>query len=205
MPIDQELIRQLFWLFFYTFLICGCFRQIFFLFDKNLFDNTFALLPNSTWSCSIMAVHYIVKICLYYIFLKVDTTSLRSIPVYKKARSILCQVHQLSSFCFEFSLSSSTNEISFKTFFLPFVCQSVEDLSSPHLIRLLVFVLSRKRLNLLCDSADCALHAGHVWFFLCLKMSFLSDDSSMVFILHLRCFTFLGHHQKSDRTFLPPM
>lgn len=33
----------------------------------------------------------------------------------------------------------------------------------------------------------------------------LSDDSSMIFILHLRRFTFLGHHQKSDRTFLPPM
>lgn len=87
-------------------------------------------------------------------------------------------------------------------FFLPFVCQSVEDLPSPHLIRLLVLCWAAKNWT---DCADCALHAGHVWFFLCLKMSFLSDDSSMIFIHHLRRFTFLGHHQKSDRTFLPLM
>lgn len=69
-----------------------------------------------------MAVHCICNICLYYNFLKVDPTLLRSIPVCTKARSILCQVHQLSSFSFEFSLSSSTIEISFKTFFFFAFC-----------------------------------------------------------------------------------
>lgn len=51
-----------------------------------------------------------------------------------------------------------------------------------------------------------ALHAGHVWFFfLCLKMSFLSDDSSMAFILHLWPPHFFGKATKKWQDFPPPL
>lgn len=51
-----------------------------------------------------------------------------------------------------------------------------------------------------------ALHAGHVRFFsffLCLKMSFLSDDSSMAFILHLWPPHFFGTATKKWQDFPP--
>lgn len=149
-----------------------------------------------------MAVHYSLQYLpqqhSFFSFLKVDLTSLRSIPVHWR-HAVYSQVHQLSSFLFEFSLSS---EISFATFF--FLLSANLWRTCRHLISYVCLFLCWAAKDWT-DSADCALHAGHVRFFLCLKMSFLSDDSSMIFILHLKRFTFLGHHQKSDRTFLPLM
>lgn len=85
-------------------------------------------------------------------------------------------------------------------------------LTPPHLIRLLVIVLSNKRLYPLktvhCFERDVLLNCPACWtcmvvFFLCLKMSFLSDDSSMAFILHLWPPHFFGTATKKWQDFPP--
>lgn len=126
-----------------------------------------------------------------------------------------CEVHQLGPFFHHFTLNSVYRFLSnlhpsticfgsFYLFFFFFFFLSAKlgglracRLTPPHLMRLLVIVLSNIRLYSLqtihCFSRDVLLNCPACWtctvffllfFFLCLKMSFLSDDSSMAFILH---------------------
>lgn len=103
-------------------------------------------------------------------------------------------------------------------FFFLFVCQSLEEpvvspATSSHTFACLFLFLfflcfwAAKDFNdrlLMCDRcANCALHAGHVRFLFVLEDVLLSDDSSMIFILHLWPLHFFGAASKKWQDFPP--
>lgn len=144
------------------------------------------------------------------------------------------EVHQLalfSSFYVEFSVQILVKTASIDNMFLvfffifSFFClpnlEDCEPVVWRHLIScvLLVIVLSNNRLYSLqtihCFYRDVLLNCPACWTcmvfvfcfffpFLCLKMSFLSDDSSMAFILHLWPPHFFGTATKKWQDFPPP-
>lgn len=139
------------------------------------------------------------------------------------------EVHQPTLF-HNFTLNSMYRKLYPSTIcfrsFLPFFFSSAKlgglracRLTPPHLMRLLAFVLSNKRLYSLQTIhcffyyfflRKCKLNFPACWtcmvfiFFMCLNMSFLSDEHGIhTFIYGL--LTFLGQQQKSDRTSHPPL